>query len=188
MWESTVWIVNFPRMCGIARLSLHIHPTIRASNADGINVGFSFVPTPRLMAFMWYGSSLPANLANNSFFSKPVAWSTGSLKSTTKEKINKLLEKVFIWKFHKNLYPKLNRLCVRRNRLPALISFRTSSNVYINFGQIRSHDISIQNKNRSFHNLQYMSNNCVQLFFLVVLFLFWKFFSPNSTKPIRFGE
>lgn len=55
-----------------------MHPRIRASNADGIRVGFSLVPTPRLIAFMWYGSSLPARAASNSFFSKPVAWSIGS--------------------------------------------------------------------------------------------------------------
>lgn len=50
-----------------------MHPSMRASKADGIKVGLSLVPTPRLMAFMWYGSSLPAKAASNSFFSKPVA-------------------------------------------------------------------------------------------------------------------
>lgn len=57
---------------------IHMHPRMRASKADGIKVGLSLVPTPRLMAFIWYGSSFPANAAKSSFFSKPVACSIGS--------------------------------------------------------------------------------------------------------------
>jgi hypothetical protein len=56
-----------------------MHPTKRASKAEGIKLGFSLVPGPRLKTFMSKGSSLPAALASNSRFSIPVAWSIGSL-------------------------------------------------------------------------------------------------------------
>lgn len=71
-----------------------MHPTKRASKADGIKFGFSLVPGPRLNTFMSKGSSLPACLASNSRFSMPVAWSKGSLITTKqireeKKSINK---------------------------------------------------------------------------------------------------
>jgi hypothetical protein len=64
----------------------HMHPTKRASKADGIKLGCSLVPGPRLNTFMSKGSSLPAALASNSRFSIPVAWSIGSLITRSKQK------------------------------------------------------------------------------------------------------
>lgn len=71
-------ICGFERKTDIGYCSnLHIHPMIRASNADGTIVGLSFVLGPRTIGLLWYGSSIPAKAANISFFSNPVAWSRG---------------------------------------------------------------------------------------------------------------
>lgn len=75
----------------------HMHPTKRASKADGIKLGCALVPGPRLKTFMSKGSSLPAALASNSRFSIPVAWSIGSLITKTgkgrKREIRKLINR-----------------------------------------------------------------------------------------------
>lgn len=63
----------------------HMHPTKRASNADGTKFGCSLVPGPRLNTLMSKGSSLPACLARSSRFSIPVAWSKGSLITEIRE-------------------------------------------------------------------------------------------------------
>lgn len=72
---------------------LHMHPTKRASKADGIKLGCSFVPGPRLNTFMSKGSSLPACRASNSRFSRPVAWSNGSLITKNYKKIKSINRK-----------------------------------------------------------------------------------------------
>lgn len=66
---------------------LHIHPTKRASKADGIKFGLALVPGPRLNTFISKGLSLPAALASNSRFSRPVACSNGSFITANKENI-----------------------------------------------------------------------------------------------------
>lgn len=58
--------------------SSQMHPIIRFSKWDGIRLGLSFVPGPRLKTFMSKGSSLPAALANSSCFSRPHAYSIAS--------------------------------------------------------------------------------------------------------------
>lgn len=62
--------------------SSQTQPTKRESKADGISLGCVLVPGPRLNTFKSKGSSLPATLATNSRFSKPVACSRGSPKVT----------------------------------------------------------------------------------------------------------
>lgn len=62
--------------------SSHTHPTKRESKAEGISLGCVFEPGPRLNTFKSKGLSLPATLATNSRFSKPVACSRGSPRVT----------------------------------------------------------------------------------------------------------
>lgn len=89
-----------------------MQPTIRASNADGIRLGFSLVPAPRLNTFMSKGLSLPAALARSSRFSKPVACSTGSF-ITTMNNISTINSKVIkcrdasIHMYAKSCYPNI---------------------------------------------------------------------------------
>ena len=81
----------------ILTIYLHIHPTKRASKADGIKFGCSFVPAPRLNTFMSNGSSLPAWRASSSRFSIPVAWSNGSLITKSKQREKKRWKSINKW-------------------------------------------------------------------------------------------
>lgn len=72
----------------ILLIYLHIHPTIRASNADGIKVGLSLVPSALGKTFISNGLSLPAAIAKRSRFSIPVACSSGVHDAKTRKTIN----------------------------------------------------------------------------------------------------
>lgn len=69
-----------------------MHPTRRASKADGTQFGLALVPAPRLNTFMSKGSSFPAALASNSRFSRPVAWSNGSFITVNKRQIIEIIQ------------------------------------------------------------------------------------------------